>query len=88
VFVDWLIDPPKGTIRFRRALPWLVVPVVYVGYSLVRGQLTGWYPYPFLNPATDGWCAVILTITGLVVLTLALTWALTKLTDKKLHFRR
>jgi hypothetical protein len=27
----------------------LVFPVAYAIYSLVRGGLTGWYPYPFLD---------------------------------------
>lgn len=42
--------------RGRPALPWsalwvaLVFPVVWVVVTFTRGLLTGWYPYPFLEP--------------------------------------
>ena len=50
-------------------LLWLAFPAVYLGYTIIRGALTGWYPYPFLDPSqTDGyggvaiWCGAILVI--------------------------
>ena len=33
---------------------WLIFPIVYVVYSLVRGPIADWYPYPFLDPNLDG----------------------------------
>lgn len=33
-------------------LPW---PVVYTAYALVRGAVTGAYPYPFLDVTQIGW---------------------------------
>jgi hypothetical protein len=42
--------------RGRPALPWsalwiaLVFPVLWVIVTFTRGLLTGWYPYPFLEP--------------------------------------
>ena len=42
-------------ISFRRGLiGGLALPLAYVVYSLVRGHSTGWYPYPFLDPARAG----------------------------------
>jgi hypothetical protein len=58
VIADWLIDPPSAAIPFRRSLIWLVYPLGWVGYTLIRGALTGWYPYPFLNPANGGYPTV------------------------------
>jgi hypothetical protein len=55
---DWLIDPPRRPPRFPRALVWLVFPVLYLLYTLVRGPVVGWYPYPFLDPRTHGYAAV------------------------------
>ena len=38
-----------------RDLPvWLVWPAAYCGYALVRGYLTGFWPYPFLDGAALG----------------------------------
>lgn len=48
--VDWIIDPPRTVLTLRRALVWLVFPLAYLVYTLVRGPVVDWYPYPFLNP--------------------------------------
>lgn len=47
--LDWLIFTPKGTLRATSAAPWLLFPLAFGLYSLARGPLTGFYPYPFLN---------------------------------------
>jgi hypothetical protein len=82
ILVDWLIDKPKYVIRFKQALIWLVYPIVYVVYSLVRGPLVGWYPYPFLNPATSGYIGILFTSIGILGLTLVLIWAITRFTSR------
>lgn len=53
--VDWLLDLPERTIPFRAALVWLVYPLAYLAYSLIRGPIVDWYPYPFLNPDPHGY---------------------------------
>ncbi|GAB3618562.1 hypothetical protein GCM10027416_31190 [Okibacterium endophyticum] len=62
VLLDWLFAPGRRPVQWR-SLGWIVVyPIVWVGYTLVRGpltldQLSGeayWYPYPFLNPNLPG----------------------------------
>src|SRR5687767_167458 len=50
MLVDFLIDRPKRKVLFKKSLLWLLFPIIYVAYSLTRGALVGWYPYPFLNP--------------------------------------
>jgi hypothetical protein len=54
VLLDWLLMPHLVRIGIRRAMWWLVVPVVYVAYSEVRGPYAHWYPYPFLDPRPHG----------------------------------
>lgn len=79
MLLDLVLDRPAKRIRFAPALAWLVFPAGYAAFSLVRGDLTGWYPYPFLNPANQGYAPVALTIIGLVALGVALTWLVTRL---------
>jgi hypothetical protein len=67
VVADWLIDRPTRRIPLRRALWWLVFPIAYVVYSLIRGAVVGWYPYPFLNPINGGHGMVALTCLGIAV---------------------
>lgn len=78
MIVDWLIDPPTFRISFKKALLWLAYPMVYVVYSLVRGAIVGWYPYPFLNPANKGYAGVIVVSIGIAVVTTGLCWVLTR----------
>lgn len=54
VVLDWVLAPGRTTVPWRRY--WIIAafPIVWVVYSLIRGPIAGWYPYPFLNPAQDG----------------------------------
>lgn len=87
VLLDWLIDRPKRQILLGQALLWLLFPLAYVVYSLVRGPIVGWYPYPFLDPGHSGYPKVLAVVTGLMILSLILAWAVAKLSGKK-HFSR
>lgn len=75
VLLDWLFFPPKFNLRFKKALMWLLFPAIYLIYSLIRGSITGWYPYPFLNPST-GWGDVATTCTVITIGVVVLTWLL------------
>lgn len=52
--LDWLFDPPRTRLGIRDALLWLAIPLAYVAYTLVRGSLVHWYPYPFMNVELHG----------------------------------
>ena len=68
MLADFLTDRPGRNLAFKKALLWLLFPVVYATYSLVRGGMTGWYPYPFLNPDISGAVSVVTTIVSLFAL--------------------
>lgn len=78
MIVDWLIDLPPFRIGVASALIWLVFPVAYLAYSLIRGPLVDWYPYPFLDPRPEGYVPVVVTSVGIaiggLVLALIMSW--------------
>lgn len=75
VVADWLFQPPKSTITLRQVGYWLIYPLLYVVYTLIRGAIVGFYPYPFLNPAkVGGYDGVTLYSIGIFVLFLAVGW--------------
>jgi hypothetical protein len=80
--IDWIIDPPHRRISFRRGLLWLTYPVVYVVYSLIRGPIVGWYPYPFLDPAYGGYGKVAVTSILIFVFGIVLVWLVTRIKSK------
>ncbi len=77
VLLDWLLAPPHKPLGFGRAWLWLLFPAAYVMYTLIRGSMINWYPYPFLNPAGQGYAGVAINCLviglGLAVLTLLLS---------------
>lgn len=77
VLVDWLVLPVGRRLPWSAAAVGLVVPVAYSVYSLVRGSITGFYPYPFYNPeALGGYGPVavymVVLLVALAVLSVAL----------------
>lgn len=61
LLVDWLIAPPDQKITFWRALRWALFPAAYVFYSLIRGPVVGWYPYPFLDASENSYRQIAVT---------------------------
>jgi hypothetical protein len=76
VIVDWLVASRVRAIAFRRSMIWLGFPLVYLGYSLVRGPIADWYPYPFMDPAHHGYIGVIITSVVIAVVLTAITWVI------------
>lgn len=81
---DWIALPPGKTIPYRRALLWLGYPLAYLGFTLARGVLTGWFPYPFLNPhGRGGWGAVAGTSVGITLMACGLIWLILFIAGKR-----
>jgi hypothetical protein len=87
LLLDWLLDPPTKRIGFKRALVWLAYPLTYVVLALIRGANGGFYPYPFLNPAEGGYGSVFVTVIGITLFVIVLTWIMTRLPLKPLSRR-
>ncbi len=52
--IFWLTFVPKAELRWRHAFWWLCYPVAYMVYTLARGSVTRWYPYPFIDVTALG----------------------------------
>jgi hypothetical protein len=72
IVADWLIDPPAARIAVWRGLLWLSYPLVWIAYTLIRGAITSWYPYPFVNPANGGYASVAVSSAVIAVFAAAL----------------
>lgn len=67
--LDWALVAMPQRLRPSPALigQWLIFPLLYGVYSLIRGPIVDWYPYPFIDPRQQGYLSMGI---GLVVLTL------------------
>ena len=69
----WLIFAPKAGLRWKNVFPWLIFPFVYLLLILIRGALSGFYPYPFIDVKTLGYNKVLLNSGGLCIAFLLLS---------------
>jgi hypothetical protein len=58
---DWLVDRPGQRPAPATVLSWLAFPVGWLVYTLIRGAVTGWYPYPVLDPNQESAGSIIAT---------------------------
>jgi hypothetical protein len=56
--IDWIVDPAETDLRMTDIALWLIAPLVWVAFTLIRGALDNWYPYPFLDPDPAGYRSV------------------------------
>lgn len=83
VLIDFLIDKPRTRQSFKKLLVWLLYPAVYVTYSLLRGAMVGWYPYPFLNPANNSYLSIAIVVAALFAVGIVLFAVTANLTGPK-----
>lgn len=77
VVLEWLLAPPATRLGARHLLVCQVFPFAYLIYVLLRGAATGWYPYPFLDPAhVGGYAGVVPYAIGIAVAFFVAGWAL------------
>ena len=93
IVLEWLFSSGRISLRIR-AMWWaLLYPLAWVAFTVIRGMITGWWPYPFLEPdgpnGVGGVVAYILgiatfmAINAFIALIIARTWA--KLRKQPLH---
>lgn len=65
---DLVIRPFANRLSWPSALVWTIYPLAYFGWALVRGQIDGWYPYDFIDPAeAGGWGGVAVNVVGVTI---------------------
>lgn len=66
LLIDFAIDRPTDRFVYKKTLLWLIPPLAYVSYSLIRGNISKWYPYTFLDPnEVDGYKSVFFYSLGI-----------------------
>ncbi|OCR22674.1 membrane protein [Pseudomonas syringae] len=62
----WWLYVPKGVLRFRHVLLWILYPIVYFAYVLLRGNSLGDYMYPFIDAGTIGFTRAFINAGGVL----------------------
>jgi hypothetical protein len=61
-FLFWLLYVPKNRLSFKNLGGWLIYPFIYLAGVLVRGAVSGFYPYPFLDVTAKGYVKIFINI--------------------------
>ncbi|MEO6638860.1 MAG: Pr6Pr family membrane protein, partial [Ginsengibacter sp.] len=65
--VFWFLFVPKAYLKAKDIFPWLLYPLFYIIYILIRGSINGVYPYPFVDVVQLGFSKVFLN-SGILVM--------------------
>lgn len=79
MLADWVINRPESGVTWSDFGKWLIFPAVYLVYTLIRGPIVDWYPYPFLDPRaphshTEVAVGSVLVLMVILIVGLALRW--------------
>jgi hypothetical protein len=70
--LGWLMFGPRGQLCRRIAWLSLLFPVGWLAFTLIRGAVIHWYPYPFIDVAAIGYAKAILNAFWVALLLLGL----------------
>lgn len=63
----WVVFAPRIRIGALAPLAWCIYPVAYFIYALIRGELSGMYPYYFIDVAKIGFAKVLANSAAMLV---------------------
>jgi hypothetical protein len=79
----WLLAGPRRLIDRRVVLLSLSFPVAWLAFTLIRGAIAHWYPYPFIDVTSLGYGGALVNCVWVAVLLLGLA-ALACVVDRRL----
>lgn len=59
--LGWVLLGPRDRTSWRLVGLSLVFPLLWLALTLVRGTVTGWWPYPFVDVPELGWQRVLVS---------------------------
>jgi hypothetical protein len=77
--VGWLVLGPRGRATTADLAPFLVLPVGWLVYTLVRGEIVDWYPYPFIDVDEHGYAVVAVNALAVAAAMVLAAWGATVL---------
>ncbi|MFH8487694.1 Pr6Pr family membrane protein [Streptomyces longisporoflavus] len=77
--VGWLLFGPRDRIDRTTVARSFLWPAAWIGYTLLHGAVTHWYPYPFLDAGELGYAVALRNILFVLLIALAAALALARL---------
>ena len=58
---------PRGDVRWAHVPRWMLYPIIYFVYAMVRGALSSVYPYPFIDASELGYMRALGNAVGVLI---------------------
>jgi hypothetical protein len=68
VIIFWYLYEKKSGLRYGQIKIWLIFPLTYMACALIRGKISGFYPYPFINISAIGTTQALINSAGLTLI--------------------
>ena len=65
--VYWLLFVQKNELKWKHAFMWMLYPFIYGVFILLRGNASGFYPYPFIDMNILGLNKTLINVAGFVL---------------------
>jgi hypothetical protein len=88
IVVDWLISYHGAKIRYKQIVWVLAYPIVWIGFTVIRGYANGWWPYPFLDPTQPAGVIGMITYIAVIIIFLTITSVGMLAAVKAIHRKR
>ncbi len=69
----WVFLVKKKSLKWKAFLPWLIYPLAYLVFILIRGAFSGFYPYPFIEVTKLGYQKVVINSLGITIVFIVLS---------------
>jgi hypothetical protein len=64
----WVFYVNKSQLKYKKTFSWLIYPLLYIVFIVIRGSLINKYPYPFIDVVKLGYPkAIVNTVIILIV---------------------
>lgn len=80
--VYWIVFSTKERLKFSDVVIWLFYPLVYLIFVLLRGSISNYYPYPFLNIQEIGIGKVVINSVLILLLMLFIMTILVRIKNR------
>jgi hypothetical protein len=77
--IGWLMVGPRGLVSKRVVWLSLIFPLCWLAFTIIRGAIIGWYPYPFLDVGQIGYARAAVNCAWVAVLLFGLAAGATAL---------
>ena len=64
----WIFFVKKSYMKWNAFFPWLIYPLIYLVFILIRGAFSGFYPYPFVEVTKLGYKKTLFNSLGITIL--------------------